>query len=234
MGIVAALYDYDWKEAERRFHLAMDHDPVPPRVRQWYGHTYLLPIGWIEESLKQQELGVQEDPLNVISTSWLGATLWSVQKKVEAQEEIKKSWELEESHPWTSSLLALFYARRKNYIEALHIVEKASSKPPLAIGVLAGVLKCLGKVSRAEKLIQNLMSGDPYGVPLGLSFFHFLCEEVDKAAEWWEKVIEQRHPLVSSCGSVFFRSTSYWPVLAELMNLPEEASIPATKPSCVK
>src|SRR5690349_16459347 len=50
MGIVSGVYDYDWKEAERRFSLAMAHQPVPAQVRQWYGFFYLLPIGRYTES----------------------------------------------------------------------------------------------------------------------------------------------------------------------------------------
>ena len=41
LGIVAAVFDYDWKEAERRFGLAMARDPVSPQVRYWYGGFYL-------------------------------------------------------------------------------------------------------------------------------------------------------------------------------------------------
>ena len=112
---------------------------------------------------------------------------------------------------------------QKNLEEAFHIVEKASLMAPSAIGVLAGVLKRMGKVSQADELIQSLMSGDPYGIPLGLSFFHITCGEIDKAAECWEKVIEQRHPGAPTLGSCLFHSTLHWSTLARLMNLPQEA-----------
>jgi hypothetical protein len=32
LGVVAASLDYDWKEAARRFRLAMARDPVPLNV----------------------------------------------------------------------------------------------------------------------------------------------------------------------------------------------------------
>jgi tetratricopeptide (TPR) repeat protein len=67
LGVVAAIYDYDWKEAERLFNLAMSHDPIPPRVRQWYGFFYLLPIGQMAKSIEQQEQGLKGDPLNVMA-----------------------------------------------------------------------------------------------------------------------------------------------------------------------
>jgi serine/threonine protein kinase/tetratricopeptide (TPR) repeat protein len=222
LGIVACICDYDWKEAAMRFDLAMNYDPVPIRVRQWYGFHYLLSIGRVEESLKQIELVVQKDPLNIIQHAVLGSILWSIQRIDEAQTELKKCFEFETPDPLTMAFLALTYVHQENLKEAFQIAEKASLMAPSAIGVLAGVLKRMGKVSQADELIQSLMSGDPYGIPLGLSFFHITCEEIDKAAECWEKVIEQRHPMAPMWGSCFFRSTSYWPTLARLMNLPHE------------
>jgi hypothetical protein len=81
----------------------------------------------------------------------------------------------------------------------------------------------MGEVKRAEELIQRLMSGETFGAPLGLSVFYLVCGEIDRAADWLEKLIEQRHPDATVVASMFFRSTSRWPALARLMNLPEEA-----------
>src|SRR5689334_1687586 len=45
LGCVAGFYDYDWREAERHFRMAMARDPVPPTVRAHYAMFYLLAIG---------------------------------------------------------------------------------------------------------------------------------------------------------------------------------------------
>ena len=42
LGMVAALYDFNWNEAESRFRLAMAREPVPPYVR-WYLQLRLSP-----------------------------------------------------------------------------------------------------------------------------------------------------------------------------------------------
>ena len=65
-GVVAGVYDYNWKEAEKQFRLAMAHDPIPPRVRQWYGYFHLMFVGSAKESIDQQEQGIKRDPLNVV------------------------------------------------------------------------------------------------------------------------------------------------------------------------
>jgi len=101
---------------------------------------------------------------------------------------------IEDSRSW---LLALTYAQEDNWEEALRFAERLThvSPSPQSIGTLAGVLKRTGQVNRAEELIQKLMPGDSYGAPMAIALYYFVCGEMDRAAEWWEKVIEQRHPL---------------------------------------
>lgn len=45
LGMVAALYDYDWPEAGRRFEVALSREPVHPGVRSAYGLFYLMYSG---------------------------------------------------------------------------------------------------------------------------------------------------------------------------------------------
>ena len=51
-------------------------------------------------------------------------------------------------------------------------------------------------------------------------FFHLLCGEIDQAADWFEKAIEQRDPAMPTLG-YRFRSSPRWPALAKMMNLPQ-------------
>lgn len=66
LGLVAALYDYDWQEAARRFELAMAADPVPSQVRRHHALYYLLPTGRYAEAAEECVSALQEDPLNVM------------------------------------------------------------------------------------------------------------------------------------------------------------------------
>jgi serine/threonine-protein kinase len=224
LGIVAGVYDYDWKEAEQHFRLALAQDPVPLRVRHWYGYFYLLPVGRTDESVVQQKQELKGDPLSVLARLALAASLSSVGRLAEAQAEAHKVLEFEENDWRVWIVLAFGYARQEKWPEALHFAEKLSFPlaPPQAIGTLAAVLKRMGEANRAEALVQKLMPGETYGAPLGLCYFHFLCGEIDKAADWLEKAIEQRHPLAAIIASEFFRSSPRWPALAKMMNLPEE------------
>jgi len=67
------------------------------------------------------------------------------------------------------------------------------------------------------------MPGDSYGMPLGLCLYYWILGEIDQAADWAVKAMEQRSPPISFLASIFFRSSLRWPALARLMSLPEEA-----------
>jgi hypothetical protein len=45
LGVIAAVHDYNWKEADGYFRQAMARDPIPPHIRHTYGFWYLLAIG---------------------------------------------------------------------------------------------------------------------------------------------------------------------------------------------
>jgi hypothetical protein len=65
------------------------------------------------------------------------------------------------------------------------------SHPP---AVLAGLLVQSGERPEAEALLATLPPQDSYGVPTTMTFFHLLSGELDSAADWSEKAIEQRDP----------------------------------------
>jgi tetratricopeptide (TPR) repeat protein len=222
LGVVSGTYDYDWKEAEQSFRSAMTHTPVPPSVRQWYGWFYLMPVGRLEEGIEQQEQGIKEDPLNIIAHAILAYSYIIIGRLADAEAAARRVLELEEDHVWGCIAIADACAGQSRWTEALRIMEKATPMIPEALGVFAGILKHMGEEDRADELIQKLMSGEPYGIPKAQVVFSYLSGNIDKAADWVEKMIEQHHLNASHLARWCVRSSPRWPTLAKRMNLPEK------------
>jgi len=74
-------------------------------------------------------------------------------------------------------------------------------------------------------VLKNLGNGTQYGAPFGFSFYHLVCSDIESAADWAEKAIEQREPAVRLLLQLplakDLRQSSRWPALAKTMNLPE-------------
>ena len=59
-GVWAGGYDnYDWREAEQHWRVAMSGELVSCHVHFWYGHHYLLPLGRFDDALAADEEGAR-------------------------------------------------------------------------------------------------------------------------------------------------------------------------------
>jgi tetratricopeptide (TPR) repeat protein len=231
LGLVAAIYDYNWKEAERRFALATAGDAAPPWVRATFG-VVLLDLGRRREAVEHLERAVQGDPLHLVIRARLAHCLSAVGRHADAEAHLRQALDLDPNNgePWVH--LATLYAARLMFAEALPFAEKGYALAhwnPRAAGAFAGLLTRTGEPGRGKEVARTLGSGEAYGAPLGLAIFHTLAGELDPAADWFEKAIEERHPLVgaylqSAIGEPL-RASPRWPKIAALMNLPVEAGL---------
>lgn len=226
LGVVAATADYNWNEAEKHFLHAMAADPVPPEVRVRYALYNLLPRGRFQEAIAVIEKGLEQDPLSVLFRSYLSYILNSAGLYNRAIEEARKSLEIDEGLWATHSMMANSYAFQGMFAEALEWAESAYRLAPWdsgAMGLLAGLYSCRGDTRRAKSILAQ-----PMPIGMGMVFYHLLRSELDAAADWYGKGIEQHAPFAVVWATHSFakplRANSHWPALARMINLPEEAS----------
>ena len=227
LGVVAANLEYDWKEVERCFRLALARNPVSVLVRDWYAMAYLVRVGRAAEALKQVELAMQEDPLN-LHLRFTGAhCLAAAGRDEEAAEGYREVLELNPAMMPAQVGLAIQHVLRGELDQALALCEKAYAVAPLlhVIGLLAGLLKRTGDKRRAEELLGKLQPGDAYGASRGLAAYHWVLREFDAEADWIEKAIDQHDPAGVMFLRVWFgrelRSTPRWAGLMRKLKLPE-------------
>jgi eukaryotic-like serine/threonine-protein kinase len=232
LGVGSAAYNYDWKESERWFQLALAGDSITAGVRWCYAFYHLLPLGRLDEAVKELELAVEMDPLNFGMRVALINGLHAAGLDDRAIAQSHKALETDKTR-WSVYLaLGRIYAFRAQFAEALAAAEKAyqlASWNVRVTALLAAILIQSGDHARADELVKKLSaeSGDAYGTPMALAVFHAMCGETGAAADWFEKAIEQRDP--SAVGYLrtplmkALQSSPRWPALAKQMNLPEGA-----------
>ena len=226
LGAVAGSLEYDWKEADRHFQLAIAHDPVPGNVRLYYS-LHLMRVGRPAEALQQAELGLQEDPLNPLQLINRASYLAAVGRTEEAAEGYREILELNPSMVLAKFNLAGRHASLGEWDRALPLCEEAHALAPLprVIGLLAGVLQRAGDTHRAEEMLRKLQPADAHGVPMGLALYHWVLRDFDAEADWFEKAIDQRDPVSSILLRFWYgaelRPTPRWGRLMRKLNLPE-------------
>ena len=226
MGVVSCLYDYDWSEGQRRFGLAMAQEPVPPQVRQWYGF-FARSQNLQQRAVDEMRRGLREDPLNILSKQSLSSCLLAAGNCDEALHELRECIKLDPELPMAYFLMGLVEAAQGSFEAAERAAEKSLSMMqwPLTAGLLAALYRKTGKPERAAELIRELGSGDAYGAPIGLAYVALMSGDLNSAAQWLRRAVEQRHTLVIAFViwdpvTAAFRASSHWPALAGMMNLP--------------
>jgi serine/threonine-protein kinase len=231
LGIVSGLYDYDWKEAERRFLLATAREPAPPQVRQWYGYFYLRLIGRPHDAVGPIERAVHEDPLNTVCRLLLADCLRAADRPEDAISEERRILELDDQFWFAYVGLARSHLWQGMVADALPFAAKGYALAPwnsYAAAVFAAVLTRSGDTGQADRVLQGMVdTPDAYGTPRGMCFFHLMCEDLDRAADWLERMIEQRDPTAVRCDLIFppdarrLTRNTRWRALNRMFNLPE-------------
>ena len=142
--------------------------------------------------------------------------------------ECRRMLELHENEYWAYLLQSIIHAQGGQLEEALETAREAHSLAPWYLPVVAtfaAMLRLTGDTAEAGTMLLKLGDGQAYGAPLGFVNYHLLCSEIDLAADWAAKAIEQRDPALHA----FLRfpyakellESSRWPALAEMTNLPD-------------
>ncbi len=228
---MASVLDCNWAEAGRHFRLAMAQEPVPTFLRYFYGHFFLAPLGRMKEAEEDNQRGLREDPLNLLFRSVSGIYDVVAGRVSEGQAVMRQLLELDDTYWIAYVWLATSCAMQGRTDEAIVHAEKARAlapwNPPV-IGILAGILERKGEKDRAQALLKELGDGTAFGAPAGFFTYHAVLAQIDLAADWFEKVIEQRDTRAPWILPHFFgdliTASPRWPRLAKMMNLPESVS----------
>ncbi|MBZ5635857.1 MAG: hypothetical protein LAO55_22225 [Acidobacteriia bacterium] len=231
LGVVATAYDYDWKAADEQFRWAMAATTATSELSMSYATFFLAPAGRLQEAVTLMERIVASDPLNVPVRSNLSLCLLSAEMYDRAIQEAHKGLEIDENFWFAYVALAAGYLMKGMIAEALVAAERAHQHAPWharVIGLLAGLLVQAGERSRGEALIAQLRAPDRLVAPGGMVAYHLICSEIDEAADWYEKAIEQRDPILIPWLRLplanQLRASPRWPKIAAMMNLPETMS----------
>jgi tetratricopeptide (TPR) repeat protein len=223
LGGIAAVHDYDWKQAEGQFRLARASEPHPPGVHVWYTTSYLWPLGRFEEAIQECAKAIAQDPLNDIWRVARADTLLFAEMYELAIVEARKVLDLNNKNVVAHLVIAQSYFLQGNPAAAREPAEEAFRIAPFyprAPGFLAGLLAQAGEKDRAEKVLATVA-----GSPESMVTYHLDRSEIDAAIDWYERAVELHQPFAPEFASAGFlkplRASPRWPRLARMMNLPE-------------
>jgi len=170
-------------------------------------------------------LAVDQDPLNVSWRAILASHLVHAGEYDAGLQEVQKALDIDSDSGLACLTLAEAYEAKGLIDLAVAAAERAYAVAPWsgnAVGMFAGLLSQVGQAERGEELMRRLESGQ--ASRFSRVYYHVLRSEIDLAAAWYEKSIEQRELFAIICAPAPFvkplRNSGRWPRLATLMNMP--------------
>jgi len=146
-----AWYDWNWENAEREFHRALELDPNDALGRNWYG-GYLSLRGRHDEAVDEHERARELEPFSLIINANLARSLYWAHRYDEAIVQAKKTLQMDPGFG-----VALFWLegslRHKNLFEQAVALRLAISTPERAESIrntfqtegFAGILRADGE-----------------------------------------------------------------------------------------
>lgn len=228
-AIVAGVYDGNWREADRRFRLALEQEPVPPTVHFHYAIWYLSPLGRHAEALVHLRRGLVEDPLYLLGRAQVAVELCSLGNVNAGLTELEHLLEIDASFGPALGLLGREYAICGRVGEALELAKRtyaAIPRHPNAVGFLAGMLRRTGNPEQAGNLFESFARSSAWALPRARSESHIVCTEFEAAVAAAAAAVDQRDPgiwlLFAGTSGNMMRSSSKWPTLRGRLNVPEQ------------
>jgi tetratricopeptide (TPR) repeat protein len=224
LGYLAAWFDLDWAAAERHFESPLARQAGYALTRPIYGGVLFLK-GDIDRAIAIAERAIEEDPLEVWPRMNLHAYLQAAGRDREAYEQALKVLELDGNLVVARVSIAHFHAHWGELTEAVAAARQAHAVGPWypdATATLAALLRRTGEEREMRALYDSLGSGKRFGDARAQALYHLLSGDIDTAADWVEKAVEERdHSILYYLRFVVCRSlqaSERWPTIARMIN----------------
>lgn len=197
VGLIAGLFDYDWKEALRRCRLALNCDPVSSPARQLSAQFVLLPLRRFDDASAALEPLLTLDPISPLPRKTLADAFTYRGKYPDAIDQLRRILGLDERFWLAYFALGNIYTIKGMRREAIHAHEQGlqmAQYPPM-VGTIAGNYARSGEDARARRLLARVArSHGAEGRRKALMWSCFVRGELERAADCLEELIEARDP----------------------------------------
>jgi serine/threonine-protein kinase len=200
LGMVLAMWDFDWAGAESEFRLALDLNPGSPHVRLGYVLWVLRPTGRLKEAVSEAKRVLEQDPLHPWSNNQLGYLYHASRQYDLAIAQHLRSVELDPNNYTAYWLVSLSYAQIGQLDKAIAVAEKASElsgRASVVLGFLGRYYAMAGRKDEARQLLEELQARRrvTYVPPLAIGAIYRGLRDMDKGLEWMTRGIEERDPI---------------------------------------
>jgi serine/threonine protein kinase len=191
----ARLHNWEWAEAEREFHRALELNPGDATALNFFAE-YLLAVDRIDEAIDEIKKAQEIDPLSLIINSIVAWAFYFAGQYDEAIIQGHNALEIDPSFPWAHYRLGQAYEGKEMFAEALAELEKAKQLYPgnnEISAALAHAYAVSGSKTKAQQILHELQEEWDRGScsAYDIALIHAGLGENDQAFHWLEKACQE-------------------------------------------
>lgn len=159
LGGVAALYDWNWGNAEQHFRHAIESRRRYATAHHWYATNCLLPQARFTEAQHQLEVARDLEPLSLaIATTW-GFALFMQRQYDEAIEEFNRVIGMDPNFGLAHFFVGQVFAEKRMFEDAireLQVSVELNEQSPESLAILGWAYARAGQTAQANKILLDL------------------------------------------------------------------------------
>jgi tetratricopeptide (TPR) repeat protein len=216
LGLIAPFLNWNWTEAKEHYERAIELDPNYATAHHWYAEGYLIPVGRVDDALRQIRKAKELDPLSAAIATDLGKELYFARRYDEAIAELRRALEVDPNfvgaHNWISDSLL----EKGNFSEAIAELEQTQPfrEERIYIRQTAYLHARMGQRAQARTELEQslqLSKGKPVSSD-AVALTYAAIGDQDEVFLWLGKAYNEH--------SSFMTSLKFWSVFDALRSDP--------------
>jgi len=198
LGLVHALFDFDFPASVREFEEAIRLNPNYAIAHHWFGDSVLPALGEFDRANAEAQRALELDPLSIVNNTDSGTVYWITGRYQEAVAQFKKAIEMDPRNYTAHWGLGQTLERIGDLPGAIAEYEKATQldDDPLPLGLL-GAAKAkaddrTGALSILDKLQE--IAKQRYVADYSFALIHLALGQKDDAMKWLESSYAKHQP----------------------------------------
>ena len=199
LGVILALYDWDWVGAEREFLRSIELNGASPVARDVYAFYFLRPVCRLDDAISQTQQALSLDPLSILCRVHLGFLYYLQNQFEHSIAQFRKVLEMNPGYYLAHAMMGQVYTQAgrcdealKCYAEAL----KADSESRFVASLEAMTLAVAGRRPEALALFENIArrSENDYISSVSIAYICTALGDKDSAFMYLDRAVHDRDP----------------------------------------